>query len=565
MLIPSLAESSQLVEPLNDGERRVAEHLDKLGDDWTVFIQPRLTMDLPDFVAVHPRFGVCAIEVKDWNPGTYRNLNGVVQRRHGSHFVNIDEHPKLQPYRYQSTILESHFAFPDDDNAIAPCVRSILILLNHPTRRACELMRGPKWARWSSVTVHGEEVLNDLEAALIGPAPCPPPERSLERLCASLHDGRPTFRLQNDLKLSDSAKDIATNPRGAKTRRVRGAAGSGKSVGVATRAARLAAEGKSVLVTCYNVTLPQYLRPLISMVSNGPAAARVECIHYHGFKAALDDGVRRKYDAILVDEGQDFELEWWNFLREHLAPGGEMLLVADDTQRIFNRPRWTDEQMSGAGFNGPWTTLRDSYRIPGDLVPVCRDFAERYLDGDSWIPEGVKPPAHATHRRWHNVHAEDLASAMSRSIIDLLHDYAIVESDRDVTYLCMTHDDGVAIADRLEAAGREVHHLFANSKPEQRRRKQRFRPQAPGVKGSTVHSFKGWESRVLVIGIGPNEWDQRLAYVAMTRLKQSDERPAAIVVVNANPALRGFGDVFEHGVPLPPPQAVPMALVAAAV
>lgn len=55
-----------------------------------MFIQPRLTMDLPDFVAVHPRYGVCAIEVKDWNPGRYRNLDGVVQRRQDSQWVDID-------------------------------------------------------------------------------------------------------------------------------------------------------------------------------------------------------------------------------------------------------------------------------------------------------------------------------------------------------------------------------------------------------------------------------------------------------------------------------------------
>jgi hypothetical protein len=554
VLIPSLAETSQLVEPLNDGELRVAEQLDKLGDDWTVFIQPRLTMDLPDFVAVHSDYGVCAIEVKDWSPGKYRNSNGVVQRLHRSQWVDLDEHPKLQPYRYQSTIFEHHFAFPDDGETIVPCVRSLLILLNHPTRRARELMRAPNRARWSSVSVYGEEVLGDLERALIGPAPCAPPQRSLARLHASLCDGQPEFRLRVDLRLSDSAKDIAANPRGAKVRRVRGAAGSGKSVGVATRAARLAAEGKSVLVTCFNVTLPQYLRPLISAICNGPAAARVECIHFHGFRAALADGVRRQYDAILVDEGQDFELEWWNQLREHLVPGGEMLLVADDTQRIFNVPRWTDEQMKGAGFNGPWTTLRDSYRIPGDLVPVCRNFAERYLKGDSWIPEGVTPPCRPTYRRWLNVSTQKLSAAIAAEILELLDNGSIVESERDLTYLCMSHTVGEKVASLVEAEGREVHHLFAAADEDRQRRKRRFRPQAPGVKGSTVHSFKGWESRVLVIGIGPNDWDQRLAYVAMTRLKQSLDRPSAIVVVNSNPLLAGFQQIFENGVPLPPPQ-----------
>lgn len=45
-------------------------------------------------------------------------------------------------------------------------------------------------------------------------------------------------------------------------RRIRGPAGSGKSVVVACRAAELARQGGSVLVVCYNITLLNYLRDL---------------------------------------------------------------------------------------------------------------------------------------------------------------------------------------------------------------------------------------------------------------------------------------------------------------
>ena len=34
-----------------------------------------------------------------------------------------------------------------------------------------------------------------------------------------------------------------------------------------------------------------------------------------------------KYDAILVDEGQDFHLEWWNVLKSTVKNEGEMLLA----------------------------------------------------------------------------------------------------------------------------------------------------------------------------------------------------------------------------------------------
>jgi len=39
-----------------------------------------------------------------------------------------------------------------------------------------------------------------------------------------------------------------------------------------------------------------------------------------------------RYDAVLVDEGQNIEAGWWDLLRDHLlTPDGEMFLVADPT------------------------------------------------------------------------------------------------------------------------------------------------------------------------------------------------------------------------------------------
>ncbi len=70
------------------------------------------------------------------------------------------------------------------------------------------------------------------------------------------------------------------------------------------------------------------------------------------------------YDAILVDEGQDFNIDWWHTLqrvrRRKPLPvlkksseiksseikSIEMVLVADKTQDLYNRAKyWTDESM----------------------------------------------------------------------------------------------------------------------------------------------------------------------------------------------------------------------------
>jgi hypothetical protein len=48
------------------------------------------------------------------------------------------------------------------------------------------------------------------------------------------------------LKLSDGARNVEENPNDAEIRRIRGPAGSGKTMGLAARAARSASEGRSV-------------------------------------------------------------------------------------------------------------------------------------------------------------------------------------------------------------------------------------------------------------------------------------------------------------------------------
>jgi hypothetical protein len=68
---------------------------------------------------------------------------------------------------------------------------------------------------------------------------------------------------------------------------------------------------------------------------------------------------------------------------------------------------------------------------------------------------------------------------------------------------------------------------------------------APGVKGCTYQSFKGWEARAVVMSVtsGPNA--NQLAYVGMTRVKgDRANRAAFITVVNSNRSLRDFGAQF---------------------
>lgn len=588
---PSLDDCGLLAQPLNVGERRVAERLAELDDGWTVFVQPRVEQDIPDFVAVHDRHGVCAIEVKDWSRGHYRQRDsGVIQYIDGAgRWHDTKEQPRYQAYRYRSTIFDHFFALPDDASDLNQTVRSAVVFPNHSTCDARKLFaRQQVTGAEESVQVWGGDALLQSVLDIVRGAGCPTPNpASVLRLKRQLVVPERASNLAA-VRLSDDARNIASNPSNARRRRVRGPAGCGKSFGLAARAARLAAERASVLVLAYNSTLANYLRVHTAdrcrELDANPTL--VTSTHFHAFcervvtdaelqgihttapeglawfdasvaraQQAFAAGFERRYDAVLIDEGQDFTLDWWNLLRHHVVrPDGEMLLVADPTQDIFGKRAWTDEeQMLGAGFSGPWTELKGSYRMPVDMVPFANAFAARYLDGERL--SGVVPDDHAnlrgaavpTERRWENVTSRrELGVAVGCEVVRLLDEHPDLRP-HDIAFLCEHHDDGLEAVRIIEEAGHPVHHIFAVKQADRSRRKRRFWPDAAGVKGCTVHSFKGWETPALVMGIGRSENSRLLAYVAMTRVRVGGaDRPAHLSVVNSDLQIAGFESTFEQ-------------------
>ena len=589
---PRLEVCDALATPLNDGERHVADRLRSLDDEWTVYVQPRIAQDVPDFVAVHDRYGVCAIEVKDWSRGRYRQTDGGVieyTNRAGGWFTT-KEKPRYQAYRYRATIFDQFFALPEDGDAPTAAVRAIVVLPNFSTDDARKLLgKVQVTRREQAIPVYGgdgmaQAIAEDLCASCQIPSPV-----SLSRLRRLLIEPASADRRQ-PVRLSVDARNIASNPSQARRRRIRGPAGCGKSFGLAARAARLAAEHQSVLVLSFNSTLANYLRSLVNDRCRelGANPTLVTCVNLHSFcqrlvddakqagvvtqpppgkpwfeaiveqaRSALAGGYQRRFDAVFIDEGQDFTLEWWNFLRDCVvAPGGEMLLVADPTQDLYEQRAWTDEaKMVGAGFSGPWTELKGSYRMPTDMVPIANAFAAKYLDGEHIA--GEVPSDHvdlfgsaaATIRHWENNPAPaDHGSLIGHEVVRLLTSYPELSAS-DVAFLCDRHADGLDAVAVIEAAGYPVHHIFARDEESRTRRKQRFWPEATGVKGCTVHSFKGWETPALVMGIGSDRKSKRLAYVAMTRIRVGGPgRPAYVSVINSDLRMAGFDSVFRQWV-----------------
>lgn len=392
--------------------------------------------------------------------------------------------------------------------------------------------------------------------------------------------------LKDDLKtqLDPQQYQIATTRTATGYRRVKGPAGSGKSLALAGRAAMLACEGERVLVCNHNIALLNYLKSLVEEFMPQEISQRIIFDHFHswcryvceetGHKANYDtlwsqykynkqeiwDYRMPKlvsdlyeapntpnlpvYDAILVDEGHDFEIFWWQTLRKAVKQGGEMLLVADMTQNIHGTAQaWTEERMRDCGFSGDWMRLRNSYRLPAGIIPILEDFLIQFpYDAEIDIP----PPKASEQTdlfdefRWVQVPSWKSPLDVCIEEVKRLH------NDPDIPSVCFLSETeiGIALVEDFKQRGSDIFSTHYKDWRLSRAAKLNLRPGCAEILATTVDSFKGWETPHLVVYVNRmnSDRDRSLFYTALSRLSKHP-KGAAITVVSScpEPKLEQFG------------------------
>uniref|UniRef100_UPI0032E3893D UvrD-helicase domain-containing protein n=1 Tax=Brevundimonas sp. UBA7534 TaxID=1946138 RepID=UPI0032E3893D len=445
LISPPLEAFADLRQPLTPGERLVFEMFnDTLPPGWEIYLQPHLNGLRPDFVLLNPDVGIGVFEVKDWNLGALRyftkkdqyGLPVLMGEQDGRQFSLQSQNPVTKVDAYKQSIYNLYCPRLAQKNGYGAITAGVIF----PFARA-ESVRSlfspfiknsedDKFAKYSPIS--GMEEIGRGDIAAVFPESCR--EKSYlmnDTLAADLRgwlvepDFSSTQRLP--LELDAVQKNLVVTWPATGYRRVKGPAGSGKSLVLAARAAQRARDGKSVLVVTFNITLWHYLKDLVVRARPGRGGMQmIQFDHFHLFcrraaeqadmgndyialfkdfskkrKSEQDDIIMRrvpelathalstgrpeKFETILVDEGQDYQPEWWNILRMALAPEGEMLLVADITQDVYGTGKaWTEEAMNGMGFaGGRWAHLRTSYRLPPLVQDHTREFANRYLPSET--------------------------------------------------------------------------------------------------------------------------------------------------------------------------------------
>ena len=585
---------NRLPTPLTPGEREVLELFDaKLPAEWEMYIQPHLNGLRPDLVLLNPKVGIAVFEIKDCTLTTIQNA--IEANRTTQTLFN-------QIKRYKDEILELYCPRLNNryGRAAKQAITAGLIFTRvsqaeinryypdgmnspsayYPLAGSDSLAEGnmnvlfPEWQRRSSF-VMSEETANDLRGWLKEPAFS---QEQREPLNINIRDPQ--------------QREIIKNPRHVRYRRVKGAAGSGKSVALAARAAELVSEGKHVLVCTYNITLMNYLRDLVArhrhfLASRQPIRPQairpqIEYRYFHNWCKRIciatgyeqdynqlwangqdeeamkyhlaelvsriyDDSStsadRPVYDAILVDEGQDYELLWWQTLRKAVASDGEMLLVVDKTQNIYGTAQaWTEKTMRGAGFPGNWMELKTSYRLPTPIIPILQRFAKRFLANQEVdIPKQLELPFGPVGLRWVQV---SLEMPINVCVEEVRRQMQCLRSDTaipDIIFLS-EYKMGHEFVKAFEQKNVHVINTFGPDSKTSQREKLAFFQGKARVKATTLQSFKGWEARHLVLHvskIGSPE-DCALLYTALTRLK-GHQHGSLLTVVSSCPELCDFG------------------------
>lgn len=605
---PPVDSFDSLRQPLTRGERIVFDFFDQnLAPTWEIYIQPHMNGLRPDFVLLNPTVGIAVFEVKDWNLDAMdyhiradgRSLPKLLATSNGKTFSLQKDNPIEKIHQYKQELFNLYcprlqqqqgyaaitagviFPFADDGR-----VRSLF----NASMRARGMLENPQYTPVSgrNALAHG-----DMKSVF------PESQRTYSRyMNPALADDlrfwlrEPDFSTEqrSPLELDSNQKALATSRTESGYRRIKGSAGSGKSLVLAARAAELTDQDKEVLVVTYNITLLHYLMDVSVRWGNGGGRTRtnVTWLNFHNWckRVCYEGGYQdeydnlwmndqnpnyilnerlpalvnsiidnepesvMKFDAVLVDEGQDFMPHWWTLLRKVCNPDGEMLLVADATQDIYETAdAWTDEAMKGAGFAGPWSTLEVSYRMPKQALDYARDFAMQYLSKEDMnLPSNNQPALdlEPAYLRWVQTIQQDAVDVCRDEVLRFFNSEQVEELNiAETTFLCGKRRFGLDVVTALGKLGIRTVHTFALDERESRRQKLGFYMGDARVKATTLHSFKGWESRLLVVYVddATSIKDLALIYIGLTRLKRS-MKGSALTVVSTSEILRSYGETW---------------------
>ncbi len=591
---------------------------------WEVITDCRIADARPDIVVFNPRVGIAFFVVSDWVFDEPHRRYDTNQRAIVEKAPTGGWEPVPNPFGEACLQIEAIRNLFEPNEEAQQKVIARIVMPDFPTNSARELlkpMRPNEFAQAGTTQLLGIVGREQLEAGNFD-AFLPPAFARNERWCRVPPSADAVRRLWDEIEPPEFSGGIPGDPlildahqldvvRIRRARRVRGAAGTGKSAVLAAAAVEAALEGRKVLLLVNKtITLRRYLRSLavrwlprglsqeevvdavrknvefwylhewIRHVCTGvglekrlldlsyPIYREEEIRELVDYAFSVHDRSReskvRLFDTLLIDEAQNLDPEWFPLLLRARSESEdrELVLMADKTQSLYSgRQDWTHYRISGGGFSGPWVTFDLCYRLPGNVVPMLADYCEQFLGDrdDIDVPAPAYPEDDTNFFRcqmqWRDIRGSD---DLATEIAELLHHWPTRPQvpSGDISFVVPSHKIGQQVLEELEeldpGLAANITHVFGKGWKIQQHRKKAFRHDPTRIFGSTLHSFQGWESRCVILGVPPlgddggssgedsfstDYWTA--VYVGLSRVRRT-LAGSSLIVVNAEPRLDSF-------------------------
>jgi superfamily I DNA and RNA helicase len=393
------------------------------------YFEPSIGDFHPDFVLLSPKYGVIIAEIKDYSGKYLKTITkaGKWERLKDDKLIQL-ENPFDQIYQYWRAIKNriAYCHFPDELNV--PITRIVVFSQISQDNHVAEKIRSTAPSKIHlcfkeavSRTKNFREFCYDilpinfqisnkqfkiLRANIIPTCRLPTPKQA---------DLLKYFSTEDKIKLLDQEQERIARELGEGHRLIFGVAGSGKTVLLIARARILAKlhPNWKILILCYNKLLRNMLFQLFnpqdydaditistfhSWAKNYILSAENEFSSLYNeakqkaeredkmteffqefvpkiFLKLLDDQKDNKimYDAILIDEAQDFEKDWFLPIMQVLNPETNSLLITcDGLQGIYARKRFTWISV-GIQARGRVKRFENSYRTPIEIGKLAQE------------------------------------------------------------------------------------------------------------------------------------------------------------------------------------------------
>ncbi len=537
----------------------------------------------PDFIVLHPGRGILTLEVKDWKLPTIRGMDRFRAEITTDRGPKTEVNPLEQARGYAIAIKEilerdpllvqqepgryhGHLLLPWGfgvvltnitrrqflENCLEQAIPGDRVICQDEIAEAvdAESLQQRLWdmfqysfggllslARIDRVRWHLFPEIRINQTGLFGPEDEGPDKK-----------GKINQFLPELIKVMDTHQEKIARNLGEGHRIIHGVAGSGKTLLLAFRCLHLDKlnMAKPILVLCYNKTLAARLTEMLKERGTGD---NVQVRHFHGWSKAMCDlyqleleksdrpiwerqveaviaGAesgrvpRAQYSAILIDEGHDFEPEWFKLLVQMIDPEtNSLLLLYDDAQGIYGEKKKRSVSWASLGIKatGRSTILKVNYRNTVEALDFSYQFLSAYIDEASGSEEAplIHPDAGGRNGCKPLVRRFPSKAAEMEGLVEWLKQRAASGiAYNEMAVLCRFNNQIEQLGKLLGAKG-----IPATDELQGK----------AGVRLMTMHASKGLEFNSVAIPelgcmpcpkAGPDE-EAKLLYVALTRSTDS--------------------------------------------